>query len=134
MIEPGSRPLVGYTVGITGHRRWEEQAEMLARRGARVVHGPTMSTSLLGDLDETVAVTRRVLDEPVDTVVLTTGIGTRSWFAATESVGLDDALRAALRGARVVARGPRRRTPPGPKGSRSRGRRRGRPTARSSPP
>lgn len=107
MIEPGSRPLVGYTVGITGHRRWEEQAEMLARRGARVVHGPTMSTSLLGDLDETVAVTRRVLDEPVDTVVLTTGIGTRSWFAATESVGLDDALRAALRGARVVARGPK---------------------------
>lgn len=107
MNEPASRPLVGYTIGITGHRRWEEQAEMLSRRGARVVHGPTMSTSLLGDLDETVAVTRRVLAEPVDTVVLTTGIGTRSWFAAAESVGLDDDLRDALNAARVVARGPK---------------------------
>jgi hypothetical protein len=43
--------LRGFTVGITGDRRWQEQAEMLSRRGARVVHGPTMSTSLLGDLE-----------------------------------------------------------------------------------
>lgn len=107
MSEPASRPLAGYTIGITGHRRWEEQAEMLSRRGARVVHGPTMATTLLGDLDETVAVTRRVLEAPVDVVVLTTGIGTRSWFAAAESVGLDDDLRAALNASRVVVRGPK---------------------------
>ena len=100
-------PLTGFTVGVTGHRRWEEQAEMLSRRGARVVHGPTMATSLLGDLDETLAATNRVLDEPVDVVVLTTGIGTRSWFAAAESAGLDDALRASLTTARIVARGPK---------------------------
>lgn len=107
MSEPASRPLAGYTIGITGHRRWEEQAEMLSRRGARVVHGPTMSTTLLGDLDETVSVTRRVLAAPIDVVVLTTGIGTRSWFAAAESVGLDGALREALNAARIVVRGPK---------------------------
>ena len=100
-------PLTGFTVGVTGHRRWEEQAEMLSRRGARVVHGATMATSLLGDLDETLDATHRVLAEPVDTVVLTTGIGTRSWFAAAESAGLDDALRRHITRARIVARGPK---------------------------
>ena len=60
---------------------------MLSRRVAQVVHGATMATSLLGDLDETLAATHRVLAEPVDTVVLTTGIGTRPWFAAAESAG-----------------------------------------------
>ncbi|MET0460287.1 MAG: uroporphyrinogen-III synthase [Ilumatobacteraceae bacterium] len=101
------RPLAGYTIGITGHRRWEEQAEMLSRRGARVVHGPTMATTLLGDLDTTVEATRRTISAPVDTVVFTTGIGVRSWFAAAESVGLDEDLRACLAGSRIVARGPK---------------------------
>ena len=80
---------------------------MLSRRVAQVVHGATMATSLLGDLDETLAATHRVLAEPVDTVVLTTGIGTRPWFAAAESAGLDDALRRHVTSARVVARGPK---------------------------
>jgi uroporphyrinogen-III synthase len=101
------RPLAGYTIGITGHRRWEEQAEMLSRRGARVVHGPTMATTLLGDLDTTIQATRRVMSAPVDMVVFTTGIGVRSWFAAAESLGLDELLRSALAGADVVARGPK---------------------------
>ena len=98
------RPLAGYTIGITGHRRWEEQAEMLSRRGARVVHGPTMATTLLGDLDATIQATRRVMSAPVDLVVFTTGIGVRSWFAAAESLGLDEELRAAL--SSVAGRGP----------------------------
>ena len=34
---------------------------MLSRRGARVVHGPTMTTELLDDLDATIEATRRVL-------------------------------------------------------------------------
>jgi uroporphyrinogen-III synthase len=101
------RPLAGYTVGITGHRRWEEQAEMLTRRGARVLHGPTMSTTLLDDLDATIDATRRVLAAPVDVVVFSTGIGVRSWFAAAESVGIDDELRSALGEAEVVVRGPK---------------------------
>lgn len=101
------RPLAGFTVGITGHRRWEEQAEMLSRRGARVVHGPTMRTDLLGDVDATIAATHAVLAGRVDLVVLTTGIGVRSWFGAAASVGLEDDLRAAFRDAEVVARGPK---------------------------
>jgi uroporphyrinogen-III synthase len=99
------RPLAGYTIGVTAHRRWEEQAEMLSRHGGRVVHGPTMSTVLLGDVDATIAVTRRVLAAPVDLVVLTTGIGVRSWFEAAESVGIEEELRTVLGRGVVVARG-----------------------------
>ncbi|HEY3000427.1 MAG TPA: uroporphyrinogen-III synthase [Acidimicrobiales bacterium] len=102
--------LTGYTIGITGHRRWEEQAEMLARRGAQIVHGPVMHTSLLHDSDATVRATAELLRAPPDLVVLTTGIGTRSWFAAAESAGLDGGLRAVGRGATVLARGPKARS------------------------
>jgi uroporphyrinogen-III synthase len=107
VTDAAARPLFGYTIGITGHRRWEEQAEMLARRGAHIVHGPVISTTLLGDLDATVAATRRALAEPIDIVVLSTGIGIRSWFAGAESVGLDAELRSKLGAARVIARGPK---------------------------
>ena len=34
------RPLVG----VTADRRWEEQANLLRRRGMDVLHGPTMRT------------------------------------------------------------------------------------------
>jgi uroporphyrinogen-III synthase len=103
-------PLTGYSIGITGHRRWEEQAEMLTRRGAQVVYGPVMHTSLLHDSDATLRATERVLADPPDLVVLTTGIGTRSWFAAAESAGLDGGLRAVGGGATVLARGPKARS------------------------
>ena len=35
---------------------------MLSRRGAKVVHGPTMSTTLLGDVDATIAATQAVIE------------------------------------------------------------------------
>ncbi len=103
------RALAGFTIGVTGHRRWEEQAELLTRRGAHVVHGPVMATSLLHDAAATLSATTAVVAAPVDLVVLTTGIGTRSWFGAAESGGLDDALRARAAAARVLARGPKAR-------------------------
>jgi uroporphyrinogen-III synthase len=102
--------LTGHTIGITGHRRWEEQAEMLTRRGAQVVHGPVMHTTLLHDSDATVRATEQALEVSPDLVVLTTGIGTRSWFAAAESAGLDGRLRDAGSGATVLARGPKARS------------------------
>lgn len=103
-------PLTGFVVAITGHRRWEEQHEMLARRGATVLHGPVMHTSLLDDVDATVAATRAALDRRPDLLVLTTGLGTRSWFAACESARLDEALLAWCGDATVIARGSKARS------------------------
>jgi uroporphyrinogen-III synthase len=101
--------LAGFRVGITGDRRADEQAELLARRGARVVHGPVMRTDLLTDADATAEATEAALAAPIDVVVLTTGIGTRSWFGVAETAGLDERLRRACASARVLARGPKAR-------------------------
>lgn len=43
--------LSGFTVGITADRRWEEQAELLRRRGACVIHGPSIRTLPIGPRD-----------------------------------------------------------------------------------
>ena len=55
--------LAGYAVGITADRRWEEQAELLARRGATVLHGPTIKTLPLGSAEDLRRATEQVILE-----------------------------------------------------------------------
>lgn len=100
-------PLEGFAVGMTADRRAEEQGELLRRRGAKVLHGPAIRTIPLADDERLAAATSSLLDAPPDVVVLLTGLGTRGWFAAAEGLGVDDALRRALRSARLLARGPK---------------------------
>ncbi|MEO7837640.1 MAG: uroporphyrinogen-III synthase [Acidimicrobiales bacterium] len=101
------RPLEGYTVGITADRRWEEQAELLKRRGADVVHGPTITTHYLGDDEELRRPTAALIADPPDFLVATTGLGMRTWLEAAATWGRAEELRAALAQGRVVARGPK---------------------------
>ena len=103
----GLRPLEGYTVGITADRRWEDQAELLRRRGARVVHGPTMATQYLAGDDALRTATASVAASPPDYLVATTGIGMRAWLETAQAWGMGDALLDALLPARTVARGPK---------------------------
>jgi uroporphyrinogen-III synthase len=100
-------PLAGYTIGVTADRRAEEQAQLLERRGARVIHGPTIRTLPLAEEEALRTATEAVIAEPPDVVVLITGLGTRGWFAAAESLGLGEALHAALLPAFIYARGPK---------------------------
>lgn len=74
--------LSGYTVAITADRRSDEQAELLERRGATVVHAPVIRTVPLIDGDGLRDATMALIVEPPDIVVLSTGLGTRSWFSA----------------------------------------------------
>jgi uroporphyrinogen-III synthase len=106
---PGMKmgPLAGYTVGVTADRRAEEQAQLLERRGARVVHGPTIRTLPLSEEEALRHATESVIADPPDVVVLITGLGTRGWFAAAESLGLGEALHTALLPAAIYARGPK---------------------------
>jgi uroporphyrinogen-III synthase len=96
-------------VGVTAHRRADEQAELLQRRGASVLQGPVVRTLPFGDDRPLREATDALLADPPDTVVATTGIGIRSWFGAAESWGLDRELVAVLATARRVARGPKAR-------------------------
>lgn len=99
--------LEGFTIGVTADRRWEQQSELLARRGARVIHAPTIRTDYLSAeaslRDATVQIVRR----PPDVFVATTGIGVRAWFEAAQTWGLGADLLDALGGCRLVARGPK---------------------------
>ena len=99
------RPLQGFTVAVTADRRSAEQIELFARRGARVLHAPTMATQYLDDEAALRRATDEVLRDPPDVVIATTGIGLRAWFETAQGWDLVDPLLAALRPARVVARG-----------------------------
>ncbi|MEO6629996.1 MAG: uroporphyrinogen-III synthase [Aquihabitans sp.] len=103
----GAPPLAGLTIGVTADRRAEEQAELLRRRGARVVMGPMVRTELLG-ADLVIPATRRAMAHHPEVVVLTTSLGVRSWIDAAESAGLAEDLIEVLAAADlVVARGPK---------------------------
>jgi uroporphyrinogen-III synthase len=102
-------PLTGWRVGLTAHRRADEQAELLRRRGATVVSGAVVRTLPFGDDRPLRDATEALLARPPQLVIATTGIGIRSWFGAAESWGVDRELTSALDPARRVARGPKAR-------------------------
>jgi uroporphyrinogen-III synthase len=106
-LDPTAGALHGFTVAVTADRRWDEQIGLLERRGARVVHGPTIRTLPLGDEQRLRSATEALIEDPPDVVLFTTGLGVRSWLAGAEGLGLGDALLDALRPALVLARGPK---------------------------
>ena len=97
----------GRTVGITADRRWQEQADLFRKRGATVVHAPTMRTVDLTADPTLRAVTTRLAESPPAVLVVTTGAGFRSWMEAADAWALRDALGGAFAGASttVVCRG-----------------------------
>ena len=103
----GPPSLAGLVVGITADRRAGEQAELLRRMGAKVLHGPTINTLTVGDQDRVLAATADVVARPPEVVLATTGIGMRSWMVMAETAGVDAALLRTLGRARIVARGPK---------------------------
>jgi uroporphyrinogen-III synthase len=102
-----SLALEGFTVGITADRRSEEQASMLARAGATIVHGPVMVTHPVVGGDELRSATAELVARPPHVLIATTGIGMRGWLNAAEAWGCAADLHAALTQSQIVARGPK---------------------------
>jgi uroporphyrinogen-III synthase len=98
-------PLRGVTIGITAERRAAQQADLLNRRGAEVLHGPSLRVFSLDEDQDLRARTADVIAHPPDFLLASTGFGMRTWLAAADSWGLRDALLNALRGARIANRG-----------------------------
>ncbi|WP_090030973.1 uroporphyrinogen-III synthase [Cellulomonas marina] len=101
--------MAGCVVLVTADRRAGELAAALARRGATIRHAPALGMVPHIDDAALVAATRDLVADPPDTVVVTTGIGFRGWVEAADAVGLAEGLVATLRGARIIARGPKAR-------------------------
>ena len=104
MSAPLPPVMAGRTVLITADRRSEDLADAFARRGAAIRHAPAMTIVHHSDDEQLVDDTRALVADPP---VITTGAGLRGWMEAAEVAGLDDALRAALADAYIVARGPK---------------------------
>ena len=100
-------PLAGYTVGITAERRREEFATALERRGATVISAPAIRIVPLADDGQLREATRRCLEQPLDIVIGTTGVGFRGWIEAAGAWGAGPALIKAIGQASVLARGPK---------------------------
>jgi uroporphyrinogen-III synthase len=94
---------------ITADRRKRELAAALERRGADVKFAPALSTVSHLDDKQLIADTRALIASPPDVIVATTGIGFRGWVEAADAVGLAEPLIETMRGARLVARGPKAR-------------------------
>lgn len=92
-------------IGITADRRWEEQARLFTDRGAEVLHGPTLRTIDLSASEVLRAVTRSLIGQPPDYLVVTTGMGMRRWLEAANRWDLAGPLLASLAGTRLLARG-----------------------------
>ncbi|WP_156200312.1 uroporphyrinogen-III synthase [Actinotalea caeni] len=101
--------MAGCSVLVTADRRAAELGTALARRGAVVHHAPALSITNAVDDAALLAATADLVEHGVDVLVVTTGIGFRSWVEAADSHGLGDALHATLAQARIVARGPKAR-------------------------
>ncbi|MFI9493782.1 uroporphyrinogen-III synthase [Streptomyces halstedii] len=100
-------PLTGFTVGVTAARRAEELGTLLTRRGAAVLHAPALRIVPLADDSELRAATGGLLDKVPDTVIATTAVGFRGWIEAADGWGTGERLLDVLRGAELLARGPK---------------------------
>ena len=100
--------LLGHAIGVTGHRRADELIAHLRALGATVVHGPMLHTKPISDDGAPLrAATAAVIARPPAYLLATTGIGIRSWINAAATWGVRSELLAALRGTKVLARGPK---------------------------
>ncbi len=90
---------------MTADRRWHQQADLLSRQGAEVLHGPSLRTVDLSSDDALRQVTRELVERPPHHLVATTGMGMDMWLEAAAAWDLAEPLTAALRRATIVARG-----------------------------
>ncbi len=98
-------PLAGFTVAVTADRRADEQAALLTRLGATVVHGPVIRTESVTDRIALLDAARSLVEQRPDVVILTTAVGVRAWLTEADSVEMGDELLDVLSGPVVLARG-----------------------------
>ena len=100
----------GARIGITGTRRAAEQASLVRSLGGVPVHGPSIDRDVAAPDEDLRPALEALLEAPIDVAVMVTGVGTRHLVEAAGRQGLREPVLAALRAARVIARGtkPRR--------------------------
>lgn len=94
-------------IGIIGDRKGRELANTLARRGARVIHGPTVTAVPPASDHVLLAETDAILTARPAWLVASTGAGMRAWAETADAHGRGSALRALVTATPAAARGPK---------------------------
>lgn len=108
---PGFRPdqLEGFRIGVTSDRRSSDLIDAFERRGAKVMHAPTLRISHAQQEGPLLVDTRAMIAAVPDVLLATTGYGVRRWFEVADAAGLGQDLVGALAGTAVLVRGPKAR-------------------------
>jgi uroporphyrinogen-III synthase len=108
---PGFRAdqLLGFRVGVTSDRRSEDLIAAFERRGADVMHAPTIRMRGVDAEGALEAETRAIVAARPDVLLATTSYGMRRWLEAADAAGVGDELTEVLAAARILVRGPKAR-------------------------
>jgi len=99
----------GYRIGVTSDRRSEDLIAAFERRGAEVIHAPTIRMRGTEDLGRLEADTEAIIAARPDVLLATTSYGIRRWFEAADAAGIGPELVDTFHHARILVRGPKAR-------------------------
>ncbi|QEO15740.1 uroporphyrinogen-III synthase [Agromyces intestinalis] len=107
----GFRPdqLEGFRIGVTSDRRSADLIDAFERRGAQVLHAPTLRIANAQNDGSVIADTRAIIEDPPDVLLATTAYGIRRWFEVADAAGLGHELVDVLGRADILVRGPKAR-------------------------
>lgn len=108
---PGVRAdaLQGVRIGVTSDRRSSDLIDAFERRGAQVLHAPTLRITHAQEDGPLLDDTRALIAARPDLLLAITGYGIRRWFEVADAGGLGPELRTALGAADILVRGPKAR-------------------------
>ena len=101
--------LLGFRIGVTSDRRSGDLIAALERRGAEVLHAPTLRIVPADEDSRLIEDTVAVIAAKPDLLLATTAFGMRGWFEAADAAGLGQALLDSLADTRILVRGPKAR-------------------------
>ena len=105
----GPDQLAGFRIGVTSDRRSVDLIDAFERRGAFVLHAPTVRMRHAAEEGPDSADTRDILAARPGLLLATTSYGMRRWFEVADAAGLGAALQDALSAATILVRGPKAR-------------------------
>lgn len=106
-MSTGHRPLLGLRVGLLQTRYAAELATLVERIGGVPILAPCLREVRNEDDEELRERLRALVSAPVDVFVFQTGVGTAALFDLAAEAGVGEPLADVVRGALVVARGPK---------------------------
>ncbi|WP_261129585.1 uroporphyrinogen-III synthase [Bacillus sp. Marseille-Q3570] len=104
-----SKGLEGKHIVLTGSRKTEEMSTLVEKQGGIPIVRPAQGTVFL-DEKEVAPEIIRIVDEGVDWIVFTTGIGTETLFKSARNLGVYERFLTTIQNSNVASRGYKTRS------------------------